>query len=187
MAIKRLALVLSCGVLLAACQADEPAPLEVLDAPEAVAKLEDFQTSAWRGCNQTMQQSVRPDEMLDGTAGLPFWECSGVFENSYPYEFALVLNPQNKQQVLFTQLEFRRGHQDSFNALLRYFLRLQGVQNEQQRLDIRSQVTSVIASNPRQREFTPIMFLPDGRQIEMAHNYPKSAFTTLRVRNQTAD
>ncbi|MCO4321497.1 hypothetical protein [Aliidiomarina quisquiliarum] len=175
------------SVFLTACGEQLEAKVEQLDATASVAQLEDFKASGWRGCELGIEKAQRDEEMVDGTANLPFWNCRGVFENSYPYELLLVLSPNDENQVIFSQLEYRRGHQDSFNALLRYFLRLQGVENEEQRLHIRSQVTSVISSNPRRREFTPIMFLPDGRQIELAHNYPKMAFTTLRVRNLLAD
>ncbi len=185
----KLALVVLCsGLVLTACQNDAlENKVEVLDAMASVEHLEDFKASGWRGCELGIEKGQRDKEMVDGSAGLPFWDCRGVFENSYPYELLLVLNPTNENQILYSQLEYRRGHQESFNALLRYFLRLQGVEDEQQRLDIRSQVTSVISANPRRREFTPIMFLPDGRQIELAHNYPKTAFTTLRVQNPSVD
>lgn len=176
--------VLSVFILTACQDKTEENNVRVLNVEASVEQLHDFRTSGWRGCELGINKGQRDEEIVDGSAGFPFLDCRGVFENSYPYEFILVLNPANESEVLFSQLEYRRGHQDSFNALLRYFLRLQGVTDEKSRLDMRSQITSVIASNPRRREFTPIMFLPDGRQIELAHNYPKSAFTTLRVQNQ---
>lgn len=187
MPLKLALIVLWSSLLLTACQDTEEASVQVLDAEASIEQLQSFKNSGWRGCELGIDKGQRDEEMVDGSAGLPFLDCRGVFENSYPYEFVLVLKPSNKNEVLFSQLEYRRGHQDSFNALLRYFLRLQGITDENLRLDIRSQITSVIASNPRRREFTPIMFLPDGRQIELAHNYPKSAFTTLRVQNHLAD
>jgi len=186
MPLKYVGALLSALVFLTACKEKLTVDIEELSVVASVAQLEDFAASGWRGCELGIESGLREKEMIDGTANLPFWSCRGVFENSYPYEFLLIVNPADENQVLLSQLEYRRGHQDSFNALLRYFLRLQGVEDEKQRLEIRSQVTSVIASNPRRRDFTPIMFLPDGRQIELAHNYPKMAFTTLRVRNQPA-
>lgn len=182
----RLGLSLFVVWLLSACQPEENigVAIEQLSATAAIEQLQNFADSDWRGCELAFDAGVREAELLDGSAGLPFFECRGLFENTYSYEFILVFNPNNPEQVLFSQLEFRRGHQDSFNALLRYFLRLQGIQDEQVRFAIRSQVTSIISSNPRRADFTPIMFLPDGRQIELAHNYPKSAFSTLRVKNE---
>ncbi len=187
MSLKYVWMLAGASMLLNACGESIEAHVEQLDVTASVAQLEDFKASGWRGCELGIEKAQRDEEMIDGTANFPFWNCRGVFENSYPYELLLVLNPTDESQVLFSQLEYRRGHQDSFNALLRYFLRLQGVEDEELRLHIRSQVTSVISSNPRRRDFTPIMFLPDGRQIELAHNYPKMAFTTLRVRNLLAD
>lgn len=150
---------------------------------EAVSFLRDFKSSGWRGCEQVFSQVIREEEMLDGTAGLGAWECKGVVENSYPYEFVLVQNPANEAQILWSQLAFRRGHSDSFYALLRYFLKIQGIEDAQLRFDIRSQVSSILMSNPKQSDFIPIIFLPDGRQLELAHNYPKTAYSTLRVKN----
>lgn len=154
-----------------------------LSHSESVSILESFMSSGWRGCELGMEQGIREEDMLDGTAGFPYVDCRGVFDNSYPYEFTVLLHPQQSERVLLTQVEIRRGHQDSFYALLRYFLRLQGIEDEQQRFELRSLISGRIAANPKHSDFVTIAMLPDGRQIELAHNYPKSAFSTLRVKN----
>ncbi|RTE86273.1 MULTISPECIES: hypothetical protein [Gammaproteobacteria] len=168
------ALVLS----IAACSTEEPVSVDVLNLEQTLAQITAFEQSAWGGCDRGRYNGVREE----GDERLPFWVCEGVFENSYPYEFMIVTEP-NESDVRYTQLEYRRGHNDSFYALLRYFLRLQGIESAQTRTELRSEVSSAIFANPRHSAYTPIARLPDGRLLELAHNHPESAFSTLRVVN----
>jgi len=177
--VKRIFTSIVTAFLLMGCEpAPEVKPIEVLDLNASLDWINAFEESAWRGCDRGRYSGEReePEGMY------PFWVCEGVFENSYPYEF-MIVTEHDRETVRYTQLEYRRGHNDSFYALLRYFLRLQGITDEQTRIALRSQVSSVIFSNPRNKDFTSIARLPDGRFLELAHNHPESAFSTLRVVN----
>lgn len=162
-----------------ACSSEEKeVVVNPLNLEQSIAIIDSFEDSGWRGCDRGRYSGEREE----GDERLPFWICEGVFENSYPYEF-MIVTEQDEKTVRYSQLEYRRGHNDSFYALLRYFLRLQGITDAQTRIELRSEVSSVIFSNPRHSTYTPIARLPDGRFLELAHNHPESAFSTLRVVN----
>lgn len=161
---------------------DEPPHASVLDVEQSLQILEDFSTSGWRGCDRGVEQGQQLEDMGYDETPYPFWNCRGAFSTQYPYEIRIVAHPDGTR-IRYTELEFRRGHNDSFHALLRYYLRMQGIQNESERFQLRSQVTGIISGNPRTREFRPVARLSDGRLLELAHNHPSLAFSTLRVIN----
>ena len=171
------------SVVLTACSEPEVIiPAEELNVAQSLEILDEFSKSGWRACDLGIEQGQQLEDMGYDDTPYPFWNCRGVFYNEYPYEIRIVAEP-NGTEIRYTELEYKRGHNESFYALLRYYLRMQGIQSESERFDLRSQLSGIISSNPRTPDFRPVARLSDGRMLELAHNYPSSAFSTLRVRN----
>ncbi|TRW50381.1 hypothetical protein FM042_05995 [Aliidiomarina halalkaliphila] len=168
-------------ILLVSCSRDDVArsawPSGQLPTIEhQMQELNNFQLGPWRGCNVDFERG-----QIWGVAGYQnYWVCRGTVSGEHRYAITLLAAPGNEtgQQV---KLEFRRGHEQGMNALLGVFFRLAGVDNDQERLRMRSDVSRYLITPPDVRAMVQASVTPNNLIMEMGYNIPRSGYTTLEI------
>ncbi|WP_194756304.1 hypothetical protein [Aliidiomarina indica] len=138
--------------------------------------LNDFQLGPWRGCNVDFERG-----QIWGVAGYQnYWVCRGMVSGEHRYAITLFAAPGNEtgQQV---KLEFRRGYEPGMNALIGVFLRLSGVDDDQERLRMRSDISRYLITPPDVRAMVQASLTPNNLIMDMGYNMPRGGYTTLEI------
>gem|GEM_PF-2764667 len=139
--------------------------------------LNDFTLSQWRGCNTDYERG----QILGRDGYQNYWVCWGTTSSEHRYAFTLLAAPGNEKGAQ-VKLEFRRGHELGTNALLRTFFLLAGVDDEDERLRMRSDVSRYLITPPDvRRMMVQASQTPNGLIMEMGYNMPRSGYTTLQI------
>ena len=171
------------GILaLSGCGRSEPVrttlpPGELPSVQRQMQVLNDFTLSQWRGCNTDFERG----QILGRDGYQNYWVCWGTTSSEHRYAFTLLAAPGNEQGAQ-VKLEFRRGHELGTNALLRTFFLLAGVDDEDERLRMRSDVSRYLITPPDvRRMMVQASQTPNGLIMEMGYNMPRSGYTTLQI------
>lgn len=138
--------------------------------------LNDFTLSQWRGCNTDFERG----QILGRDGYQNYWVCWGTTSTEHRYAITLLAAPGNEKGAQ-VKLEFRRGHEPGMLALLRTFFLLAGVDDEDERLRMRSDVSRYLITPPDVRAMVQASQTPNGLIMEMGYNIPRPGYTTLEI------
>lgn len=138
--------------------------------------LNDFTLSQWRGCNTDFERG----QILGRDGYQNYWVCWGTTSSEHRYAITLLAAPGNEKGA-HVKLEFRRGHEPGMLALLRTFFLLAGVDDEDERLRMRSDVSRYLITPPDVRAMVQASQTPNGLIMEMGYNIPRPGYTTLEI------
>ncbi|RUO37495.1 hypothetical protein CWE13_05925 [Aliidiomarina shirensis] len=178
----RRSIVIASAVFLASCgdapsrnQSNWPEG-ELPTIQHQLAVLTEFQLSDWEGCNTDFERG----QILGQQGYQNYWVCWGTTSSEHRYAITLLAAPGNETGAQLT-LEFLRGHEQGMNALLNTYLRMAGIDDVDQRLRMRSDISRYLITPPDVRTMIQASMTPNRLPLNMGYNMPRSGYTTLQI------
>ncbi|RUO23568.1 hypothetical protein CWE08_02675 [Aliidiomarina iranensis] len=141
-----------------------------------LAALTELQMSDWDGCNTDFETG----QILGSQGYQNYWVCWGTTSSEHRYAFTLLAAPGNETGGQLT-LEFLRGHEQGMNALIGTYLEMAGVDDADQRLRMRSDISRYLITPPDVRTMIQASMTPNRLPLDMGYNMPRSGYTTLQI------
>ncbi|EGN74796.1 hypothetical protein A28LD_1812 [Idiomarina sp. A28L] len=141
-----------------------------------LAILNQFQLSEWNGCNTDFERG----QILGQQGYQNYWVCWGTTSSEHRYAITLLAAPGNETGGQLT-LEFLRGHEQGMNALIGTYLSMAGLDNVDQRMRVRSDISRYLITPPDIRTMIQASMTPNRLPVNMGYNMPRSGYTTLQI------
>lgn len=141
-----------------------------------LAILNEFQLSQWNGCNTDFERG----QILGRQGYQNYWVCWGTTSSEHRYAITLLAAPGNETGAQLT-LEFLRGHEQGMNALIGTYLSMAGIDDVDQRMRVRSDISRYLITPPDVRTMIQASMTPNRLPLNMGYNMPRSGYTTLQI------